>query len=452
MHRPTILLVCLTALALPERSVAQPLGTFRWQLQPFCHVITVTVTHVGGVYRVEGTDDQCGAGRDLASVQGLAFPNPDGTIGFGLTTVTTPGGAAVHIDAAITLASLNGTWRDSTGEAGDFVFTPGAGVGGDFRAVPPTAIPHSVTFLTTGGVAPSGDGSRLLWHERKRAFRAGVALNGAWDEPNVGEGSAAFGRSTIASGRDATAWGEFSSATGQASTAMGSGTTASGTASTAMGRETRASGDYSLAAGYQSQAIGDHSVAIGDRAIANGDYSIALGHASTTPGARGSFVFGDDTVQAQQVAHSPNTFVVRATGGARFFTSAHTDIGPVLLAGGTDWLAVSDVNRKHRFRDLDGEDLLGRIARMPVTEWSYKAQPDGIRHIGPTAQDFHAAFGLGQDPLRISPLDSGGVALAAVRALEARTRDLREENASLRARLTALRSQVDRLLVEGRLR
>ena len=93
--RPAAALAAMALLAAaPGRAAAQTLGTFRWQLQPYCNVITVTITQVGGTYRVEGTDDQCGGGRDQASVQGMAFANPDGTIGFGLTIVTAPGGRA----------------------------------------------------------------------------------------------------------------------------------------------------------------------------------------------------------------------------------------------------------------------------------------------------------------------------------------------------------------------
>jgi hypothetical protein len=79
---------------------------------------------------------------------------------------------------------------------------------------------------------------------------------------------------------------------------------------------------------------------------------------------------------------------------------------------------------------------LARIARMPVTEWSYRAQDDAIRHIGPTAQDFHAAFGLGEDPLRIGTLDADGVALAGVKALEARSRAQAERIDALERQLT----------------
>ena len=127
--------------------------------------------------------------------------------------------------------------------------------------------------------------------------------------------------------------------------------------------------------------------------------------------------------------------------------------GVTLAAGASQWLGVSDVSTKHLFRDLDGEDVLARIARMPVTEWSYKAQDASIRHIGPTAQDFHAAFGLGEDERYIGSLDADGVALAAVKALEARTRALGErndrlerENEDLRARLSQLESRLESLI------
>ena len=94
--------------------------------------------------------------------------------------------------------------------------------------------------------------------------------------------------------------------------------------------------------------------------------------------------------------------------------------------------------------------MLGKLAQMPVTEWSYKAQSAAIRHIGPTAQDFHAVFGLGEDPLRIGTLDADGVALAGVRALEARTRQHRtthdDDIATLKAELASLRALVATLV------
>ncbi|MGD9902158.1 MAG: hypothetical protein AB7U83_01715 [Vicinamibacterales bacterium] len=123
---------------------AQPLGTFRWQQQPYCNVLTVNVVQAGGVYQLDGVDDQCGAATQ-ASVVGLAFHNPNGTIGIGLTIVTAPGATPVHLDATLNLPSVNGTWRDSAGAIGPFVITPGAPAAGSPRPVPRAAFPGGVS-------------------------------------------------------------------------------------------------------------------------------------------------------------------------------------------------------------------------------------------------------------------------------------------------------------------
>ena len=118
----------------------------------------------------------------------------------------------------------------------------------------------------------------------------------------------------------------------------------------------------------------------------------------------------------------------------------------ILNANESFWSSLSDVNSKENSKELAGEDVLARIAQMPVREWNYKAQDAAIRHVGPTAQDFHAAFGLGVDTRRIGTVDADGIALAAVKALEARTRELRDENQALRdAPLTALRDELKAL-------
>ena len=125
---------------------AQSLGTFRWQLQPFCNVVTVTVIQQGAVYTVDGYDDQCGAPL-RAPLVGLATPNPDGSIGLGLHVVTVPGGRGLQIDARISLASLSGPWSDSAGNSGTFAF--GATAGGTPR--PPPTVPASA--IAAGSIA-----------------------------------------------------------------------------------------------------------------------------------------------------------------------------------------------------------------------------------------------------------------------------------------------------------
>jgi hypothetical protein len=455
---------------------AQSLGTFRWQLQPYCNVVTVAITQNGAVYRLEGTDDQCGGGGDKASVTGTAFPNADGTIGFGLNIVTTPGGRPLHVDAEINLGTFGGTWRDSAGATGTFVLTPGAGTGGAARPLPPppAVVPSAILLRPDGGfvagsvsaagIPASGPGKRMMWHPGKSAFRAGQVDGTQWDDANVGASSTAFGDSTRASGLSSVAMGLGTTASGSTSTAMGFATTASGPSSTAMGNNTTASGNSGTAMGFGTSASGQASTAMGGGttasgfnttamgrdSVAAGDEAVAAGRNVTASGAGsvvlgsfaaarsfqpGSFVFGDRSTTTEVVAGSANVFGVRAAGGAFFFSNAAMTLGVQLSPSGTQWSSLSDARSKHDFRTLDGETVLAKLARMPVQEWSYVAQDPAIRHIGPTAQDFHAAFGLGEDPLRIGTLDADGVALAAVKALEARSRAQADRIDALERRL-----------------
>lgn len=139
---------------------AQTIGTFRWQQQPYCNVITVTVVQAGAVYQLDGFDDQCGAST-RAAVTGLAFANPNGTIGMGLTIVTSPGGMPLHVDASFGLATLSGTWRDSRFGTGAWTFTPGVAPAGLAR---PAAMPEAPFIsgwdglVTSGSVSPAFNG------------------------------------------------------------------------------------------------------------------------------------------------------------------------------------------------------------------------------------------------------------------------------------------------------
>jgi Chaperone of endosialidase len=120
-----------------------------------------------------------------------------------------------------------------------------------------------------------------------------------------------------------------------------------------------------------------------------------------------------------------------------------------MAPNGSSWAPLSDANAKENFREVDGEALLAKLAAMSIQEWNYKAQDASIRHMGPTAQEFRAAFGLGDFPLRINTVDADGVALAGVKALDARTREqnerLTEENAGLRAEIAIIRERLERL-------
>ena len=132
---------------------AQSLGTFSWQLQPFCNRLTVNVTQSGGVYTLDGYDDQCGAPQ-RAPLVGLATPNPDGTIGFGLHIATSPGGKTVSVEARISLATIGGPWTDSAGNSGTLVLNGSAA--GSARPAPTGHLTWGVQLDAPPGSTTAG--------------------------------------------------------------------------------------------------------------------------------------------------------------------------------------------------------------------------------------------------------------------------------------------------------
>ena len=126
--------------------------------------------------------------------------------------------------------------------------------------------------------------------------------------------------------------------------------------------------------------------------------------------------------------------------GPAFFISLQGTGGPEfkILNNGDAILAGlltenSDINDKQNIEPVDGRNILEKLTNLEISEWSYKDAP-ADRHVGPMAQDFYAAFGLGRTDKGIATLDSSGVALAAIKALI-------EENAALKARLELLESR-----------
>ncbi|HYR09956.1 MAG TPA: tail fiber domain-containing protein [Longimicrobium sp.] len=286
-------------------------------------------------------------------------------------------------------------------------------------------------------IPAEGAGTRMMWYPNKAAFRAGGISGTQWDAANIGEYSVAIGQDVRASAANATAFGLRSTAAQVTSFAAGEDNTASGAS------------------------------------------SVALGYHAHTNARSGSFVFSDrssvDTLRAG-VNHSANW---RVSGGFRVFTSSNLSTGVTIQSGASVsnwgqsnaviststgaylstsgvWTNTSDVNRKHLFQSVSGEDVLARLRSMPITTWSYRADGEDIRHLGPTAQDFRAAFGLGNDEVTIGTVDADGVALAAAQALERRTADqdariqaleqrntqLEQENAEMRARLERIEAML----------
>jgi Chaperone of endosialidase len=99
----------------------------------------------------------------------------------------------------------------------------------------------------------------------------------------------------------------------------------------------------------------------------------------------------------------------------------------------------SDRNLKTNVQNLNAQKVLEQVAMMPMTRWNYKRDASTVQHIGPMAQDFHAAFGLnGNDGTHINAVDANGVAFAAIKGMYEKNRALEHQVETLEARLSAL--------------
>src|SRR5439155_5617695 len=111
--------------------------------------------------------------------------------------------------------------------------------------------------------------------------------------------------------------------------------------------------------------------------------------------------------------------------------------GVHLPPGSGAWESLSDRAAKVAIQPLDGRDVLQRLVSLPVSRWSYAAQGQGITHIGPMAQDFAQAFGVGEDERHIATVDADGVALAAIQGLHALVQEQRATIDAQRRQLAA---------------
>ena len=249
----------------------------------------------------------------------------------------------------------------------------------------PNATSPNITGGYFGNVAGITDGFFGI------KYGATVAGGGALNNVNT----AAFFFSTVGGGSNNTALDSYSTVSGGASN------TASGPSSTVSG-------------GYLNTASGTYS------AIPGGNNNLAQGIGSFAAGTRAkalqdnSFVWGGDP-NRDTISNATGDFVVYAPQFIRLFAGP-VGSGGCILSGGSGWACSSDRNLKTDIQPINPLAILQRVAAMPVSSWSMKGMP-GRKQIGPMAQDFFAAFHLGDTDTMISTTDAQGVALAAIQGL-----------------------------------
>ena len=396
----------------------------------------------------EAAGPNCAAGGvRLASVTGIAYichgkdgrdgtNGTDGEDGVSVTSAAEPAGANCASGGA-KFTATNGVTYACNGAPG----TGGAGwsLGGNAGTNPTT------DWLGTSDSQPLDlrvNGARVLHLE------SGVS------SPNLIGGSSANSVSPGVSGATI-GGGGFSGLENRASASLG--TVAGGADNTAGaflavvsgGLSNTASGNYAgVTSGSGNTASGTAAFVAGGAAnAAGGDFSFAAGSLARASH-DGSFVWSDSSGAAFG-STAANEFSARATGGVRFVSavngSGNPTAGVSLAPGSGSWSSLSDRALKRNFAPVDGDSVLARIAGLPISTWGYKAQKPSIRHLGPTAQDFARAFGLGEDQRHIDTIDSEGVSLAGIKALYSLVQVQQRQLAEQRRDLSVLKHEVARL-------
>jgi hypothetical protein len=349
-----------------------------------------------------------GNGSGLSNVNASLFGGM-GPSGFAQLGTSNVFGASQTIDGDLTLTGslnnvliLQGNLANGSTEQGANVI---GGFGGN-NTVPGNSVASG--FL---GATIAGGGGFV-------GVAAPNTVTGDWGSIGGGAGNNATRFGTVGGGTGNTASGFIAATVGG-----GRGNTASGLTATVGG------GNGNVASGQDATVPG------GLLNVAAGDFSFAAGHGAHASNS-GSFVWTDNDFNDTLLSDTgPNQFVARATGGFTFYTDPTNSTGATLAPGSGSWSTLSDRNVKANFMLVDGEAILKRLAAMPIETWNYKAQADDVRHMGPMAQDFREAFGLGEDEKHISTVDAQGVALAAIQALY---QEKQQEVSQLQDRLTAL--------------
>lgn len=307
------------------------------------------------------------------------------------------------------------------------------------------------------GATISGGGSAIYANKVHDDY--GTVGGGQWNTAGSIYSTVGGGSENTANGLYSTvSGGEYNRAGGYAASISGGQWNVAGGSYAVIsgGGDNFANGYYStISGGSESSATGQFATVPGGREnTAAGHYGFAAGRRAKADHS-GSFVWGDAT--DDDVASSAgNQFIARASGGVQFFDA--TGVGVELAPGGNSWSAMSDRAAKEDLADVDPVEVLRKLVAMPVTTWKLISQDESIRHIGPMAQDFHAAFGVGEDDRRITQTDADGVLFAAVQGLhrivsekDARLAQQDSEIAALKALVLEMSSRMERLesMIEG---
>ncbi len=346
----------------------------------------------------------------------------------------------VHASAASSFSTALGASTSAAGQNSTAVGT-GASAAGDYSTALGQHSSATGYNSTTLGQASSVTGAHSV------AFGASSLVAGS-NSTGLGSGSQASGSYAVSVGRQAYVGGDNSTALGYKayisrnsvqSIAIGS----RANVSTAV--DGIAIGGIAIGADvdgnrYGARAMAEGAIAIGADVVNDVPHSMRIEvplHLKNNAGAAKIFVeeSGRSATRTLLEISNPGNTKLAITNSNIGVTWAFANAGKGLRLSNESTSAIefeifnngdatlagaltqnSDINAKQDIEQVNQQNILQKVAALPISEWSYKDAPNS-RHIGPMAQDFYAAFNLGNTEKGLSTIDTGGVALAAIQAL-----------------------------------
>ena len=364
-----------------------------------------------------------GGGRlnTISAADGMNGPAPYSVIAGGCSNTILAESSAIAGGAG------NGIGGEDLYSVGHFI---GGGIGNfiNYQNWCSTISGGEGNFLDSSDSTISGGyGNRIIWMGPTYGNSIGGGSGNyirAFNEATIGGGLGntitinGFGQATISGGANNTITGQGMSTIGggqgnyveaaYCNISGGQSNSVFGDFGTIPGGQNNFATNYAFAAGYRAKAV--HS----------GTFVWAGGNTSDFPSA------AENTVNF----HAARGVLVNYGGqdsqgnGLQWLVLGSQTAGRVInvyngayLSEGGSWVDVCDRNAKKEFEPVNSREVLERVSKLPLATWSYRSETEPARHLGPVAQDFHAAFSLGVDDKHIAALDSSGVALAAIQGL-----------------------------------
>ena len=286
-------------------------------------------------------------------------------------------------------------------------------------------------FDTTGG-ATSDMTASVACGQNANAGGPGATAIGS--EAKATANSVAVGDRSVASENQTVAFGALADASQPKATALGNSAKASASSAIAIGANAQATKSGAIAIGADTVASNANTMTVGVPIQVKGDggtTQVLVNEKIAGNSVRTLFSITCDTCtpgfKFRQTMPSNNTWNFRMLQSGAFSVDdpatmpkeAEFRSGGDLKIGGT-LIQASSRTIKKNIVEVDPNEVLAKLDNLPIHHWTYNHNPDRVRHMGPMAEDFYALFSLGDTDKGISGVDTSGVALAAIKALNSK--------------------------------